>query len=138
MYVLFETPAGFALLKVLKDSKLEKVDSLHKYFKDGESAEKIVQLRAFKKFKDTKEAMKCVEKLLKGKMSKTLEKFLQKNIIDKEIQEELMISDKKLAKTVTEKLGIQVQTGKQVDELMRCIRFQMESLITGIEEKELK
>ena len=112
MYVLFETPAGFALLKVLKDSKLKKVDSLHEYFKDGESAEKIVQLRAFKKFKDTKEAMKSIEKLLKGKMSKTLEKFLNKNIVEKEIEEELMIADKKLAKTITEKLGISVQTGK--------------------------
>ena len=60
MYVLFETPAGFALFKVLKDSKLKDVDNLHKEFSTIEKAEKIVKLKAFKKFKDTKDAMKSV------------------------------------------------------------------------------
>ena len=81
MYVLFETPAGFALFKVLKDSKLKDVDNLYKDFTTIEKAEKIVKLKAFKKFKDTKEAMKSVEKLLKGEISKTLKKFLEKNIV---------------------------------------------------------
>jgi len=29
VYVLFETPGGFALFKVIKDGKLKDVDSLH-------------------------------------------------------------------------------------------------------------
>ena len=29
MYVLFETAGGFALFKVIKDKKVEKVDNLH-------------------------------------------------------------------------------------------------------------
>jgi nucleolar protein 58 len=81
MYVLFETPAGFALFKVLKEDKLKDVENLHKDFTTVEKAEKIVKLKAFKKFKDTKEAMKSVEKLLKGDMSKALKKFLEKNIV---------------------------------------------------------
>jgi len=40
-----------------------------------------VKLKAFVKFKDTKDAMKSVEKLLAGKVSKTLQKFLEKNIV---------------------------------------------------------
>ena len=64
MYVLFETPAGFALFKVLKDGKLKDVENLHKDFETAEKAQKVVKLKAFKKFKDTKEAMKSVEKLL--------------------------------------------------------------------------
>jgi len=44
--------------------------------------------------------MKSVEKLLQGKVSKTLQKFLDKNIVQKEIEEELMVADKKLAKTI--------------------------------------
>ena len=79
MYVLFETPAGLALFKVLKDSKLKDVDNLHKEFATVEKAEKVVKLKAFKKFKDTKDAMKSVEKLLKGEMSKSLKKFLEKH-----------------------------------------------------------
>jgi predicted DNA-binding WGR domain protein len=40
-----------------------------------------VKLKAFKKFKDTKDALKSVEKLVKGKLCKGLEKFLDKNIV---------------------------------------------------------
>lgn len=82
--------------------------------------------------------MKSVEKLLEGKMSKTLQKFLEKNIVQKEIEEELMIADKKLGKTITEKLGITCKTGEKANELLRCIRFQMQSLLTGLDDAELK
>ena len=86
MYVLFETPAGFALFKVLKDEKkLKDVDALAHDFETPERAAKVVKLKAFKKFKDTKDAMKSVEKLLKGDLSKSLKKFLEKNIVEKGI-----------------------------------------------------
>lgn len=49
-----------------------------------------------------------------------------------------MIADKKLAKTITEKLGIQCKTGEKANELFRCIRFQMQSLLTGLDDLELK
>jgi len=57
--------------------------------------------------------MKSVEKLLEGKMSKTLQKFLEKNIVQKEIEDELMIADKKLGKTITVKLGITCKAGEK-------------------------
>jgi len=85
MYVLFETAGGFALFKVIKEKKIEKVETLHEEFATPEAAAKVVKLKAFKKFKDTKDALKSVEKLVKGKVSKGLESFLQKNIIDKDI-----------------------------------------------------
>jgi nucleolar protein 58 len=47
MFILFETPAGFALFKVLKDSKLKDLDSLYKDFKTADKAKKIVKLKAF-------------------------------------------------------------------------------------------
>jgi nucleolar protein 58 len=58
-----------------------------------------------------------------GKVSKGLQKFLDKNIVQKGIEEELMIADKKLGKAIQEKLGITCKTGEKVNELMRCIRF---------------
>jgi len=79
--VLFETSGGFALFKVVKEGKLKDIDNLHESFETAEGAEKIVKLKAFKKFKDTEEAMKSVKKLLSGKVSKTLQKFLDKNIV---------------------------------------------------------
>lgn len=138
MYVLFETPAGFALFKVLKEGKLKDVSKLYKEFENPKKAAEFVKLKAFKKFKDTKDAMKSVEKLLKGEMSKGLKRFLDKNIVQKGIEEELMVSDKKLGKTIAEKLSIECKTGEKASELIRCVRFQMNSLLEDIDEKELK
>jgi len=138
MHVLFETAAGFALFKVTKDKKLEKLDKLHESFADAEGANSVVKLKAFAKFKDTKDAMKSIEKLMKGKVSKGLNKFLTKNMVQKEIEDTLLVADNKLSKNIQEKLGITCKTGKQADELLRCIRFQMESLVEGIEGPQMK
>jgi len=65
-----------------------------------------VKLKAFAPFKDTKDAMKSIEKLMKGKVSKGLKKFLDKNIVQKEIEDELLVADKKLGKSIQEALNI--------------------------------
>jgi nucleolar protein 58 len=49
-----------------------------------------------------------------------------------------MLSDKKLGKAITEKLGIECKAGEKSNELLRCIRFQMAELLTGIDEKDLR
>jgi nucleolar protein 58 len=67
--------------------------------------------------------MKSVIKLVKGDISKTLKKFLEKNIVQKGIEEALIVADKKLGKALTEKLGIECKTGSKANELLRCIRF---------------
>ncbi len=55
--------------------------------------------------------------------------------MQKGIEDELLVAEKKLGKTITEKLGITCKTGEKANELMRCIRFQMQSLISGIEDQ---
>lgn len=81
--------------------------------------------------------MKAVDKLLKGEMSKTLKSFLKKSIVQEGIEEQLAVADKKLGKCIFDNLGIECKTGEVARELMRCIRFQMSSLIEGIDQKEL-
>jgi nucleolar protein 58 len=49
-----------------------------------------VKLHAFKKFKDTQEAVKSLGEFLEGNMPKDLKSFLKKNIISKEISEKLL------------------------------------------------
>jgi nucleolar protein 58 len=49
-----------------------------------------------------------------------------------------MVADKKLGKTITEKLGITCKASEKVNEVMRCIRFQMQNLLTGLDDQELK
>ncbi len=44
-----------------------------------------VTLEDFHKFKSTADAFKSISKLMKGKIPKSLTKFLEKNIVEKEI-----------------------------------------------------
>ena len=41
MLILFETPAGYALFKVLKEDKLEDVDNIYKHFESVSKAKKM-------------------------------------------------------------------------------------------------
>lgn len=69
-------------------------------------------------------------------MSKSLSKFLDKHIVQKGIEDELLIADKKLGKAIGEKLGIKCKTGDKANEMMRCIRFQMQSLVSALEDTD--
>jgi nucleolar protein 58 len=138
MLVLFETPAGYALFKVLDEDRIEKVSDIIKAFADEESASEVVQLQAFRKFKDTKEALVATDKLINNMIPKTLEKFLQKHLITKEVQDQLVVSDKKLGNLINTNLGIDCIHSKKLDELFRGIRTQINTLIEGLTESELK
>jgi len=138
MLILYETPAGYALFKVLKEKKLQKVENIIEAFSSEDSASKVVTLQAFKKFKDTKDALLANDKLIKGLFPKTLKKFLEKNAINDEVQEKLAVSDKKLGKVINSDLGIECVHGKTYDEIFRGIRSQLDHLVTGLTDTEFK
>mmetsp|Transcript_820 Transcript_820/g.751 ORF Transcript_820/g.751 Transcript_820/m.751 type:complete len:124 (-) Transcript_820:1229-1600(-) len=123
MLLLFETPAGFALFKVLDEGKLEKTTDIIKSFQDEETANEVVQLQAFKKFKDTKEAMVATDKLINDMLPKTLQKFLNKHILSKDVQDTLAVSEKKLGNLIKTQLGIECAHSKKIHELFRGIRL---------------
>lgn len=131
MLVLFETAAGYAIFKVLDESKLQQVDSLYREFETPEKANKVVKLKHFEKFQDTTEALAAATALVEGKVGKSLKKVLKK-IVAKEAHEQLAISDAKLGGVIKEKMDISCVHSPAVAELMRCIRGQMEGLITGL------
>ncbi|XP_049611805.1 ribosome biogenesis protein wdr12 isoform X4 [Syngnathus scovelli] len=136
MLVLFETAAGYAIFKVLDESKLQQVDSLYKEFETPEKANKIVKLKHFEKFQDTTEALAAATALVEGKVSKTLKKVLKK-MVAKDAHEQLAISDAKLGGVIKEKLDLSCIHSPAVAELMRCIRSQMEGLISGLPPREM-
>lgn len=136
MLVLFETAAGYAIFKVLDESKLQQVDSLYKEFETPEKANKVVKLKHFEKFQDTTEALAAATALTEGKVGKSLKKVLKK-VVAKEAHEQLAISDAKLGGVIKEKMDLSCVHSPAVAELMRCIRGQMESLITGLPPREI-
>lgn len=138
MLVLFETAAGFALFKVLKEKKLRKVEDLSSEFSTLDKATKLIKLKAFEKFTDSKTALKAMSSLLNSKLSSSLKKFLKSNIVSKGIEDELIVQDKALKRVIEDKLGIKCLPSSQHLELIRGIRLQIEGLISGFTESEQK
>lgn len=136
MLVLFETAAGYAIFKVLDESKLQEVDNLWKEFQTTEKANRIVKLKHFEKFQDTTEALAAATAMTEGKMGKSLKKVLKK-VVATEAHEQLAISDAKLGGVIKDKLNLSCVHSPAVAELMRGIRTQMEGLITGLPPREI-
>ncbi|XP_029672860.1 nucleolar protein 58 [Formica exsecta] len=135
MLVLFETPAGYAIFKLLDENKLTQSENLFKDFETPEDASKIVKLKYFHKFEDTTEALAATTALVESKLSKSLKKTLKSSCT--EMHEQLAVSDAKLGCVIRDKLQLSCVSNTAIQELMRCIRNQMDSLITGVTKKEM-
>lgn len=135
MLVLFETPAGFALFKVLDEGKLSKAENIWKEFTSSDSARKVVKLKAFSKFENTSEALSAATLLIDSKPSKSLRKFLRQHCDG----ETLAVADTKLGKEISEnlKINVTIAHNEAVMELMRGLRSQLTELISGLGGQDL-
>jgi len=138
MFVLFETSAGYALFKVLDESKLEEVENIYQEFQSVDAAKKVVKLKDFHKFEDTQVALEDCTKILEGGVPKSLKKFLKNNIINKDIQDQLAVTDKTVGKAISDKLGIEILYSKATKELVRGIRAHITSLVKGLSDTDLR
>jgi nucleolar protein 58 len=138
MLLLFETPAGYALFKVLKPDKLNKPDKLWEDFQTADGASGVVKLKAFTPFDNTTEAVVAATSIIESTLDKSLKKFLKKNIVSKELADELAVSDIKLGGLIKEKMSIQCVCSDAVMELFRGVRTQIESLLGGEEGGAMK
>lgn len=138
MLVLFETAAGYALFKVQDESKLSNVDAISSLFDSSQNANQALKLKGFSAFKDTADAVSAASDIVDAKVGKSLKKFLKKNIVDAGLKDKLAVSDKALGGVIKEKLGIQCIHDASVMELMRGVRSNMNALISGLEDEDLK
>ncbi|XP_023334948.1 nucleolar protein 58 [Eurytemora carolleeae] len=136
MLVLFETPAGYAIFKLLDEKKLQQSDNLYEDFETVDSAKNVVKLKKFQKFEDTTEALAATTAAVEGKMSKSLKKMLKK-IIAEDAHESLAVADAKLGNSIQDKMNLNCVFDSKVSELMRCIRSQASGLITGVADKDM-
>lgn len=60
-----------------------------------------------------------------------------KKFVDSDLQEKLLVADSKLGVAIKEKLNLQCVSNTAVQELMRCMRLQLENLLTGLPSKEM-
>ncbi|XP_016987472.1 nucleolar protein 58 [Drosophila rhopaloa] len=136
MFVLYETPAGYAIFKLLDEKKLEQVDNLYLEFETPEKANKLLKLKHFEKFNDTTEALAAATAAVEGKVAKPLKKTLKKILVD-DVQSSLLVADAKLGTAIKDKLSVQCVYNTGVQELMRCIRQQADSLLGGLPKREM-
>ena len=77
MLLLFETPAGYALFKVLKPGKLAETDKIWEDFQTADRAAGVVKLQAFAPFGNTTEAVVAATSIIESTLDKSLKKFLK-------------------------------------------------------------
>ncbi|XP_071791317.1 nucleolar protein 58-like [Asterias amurensis] len=136
MLVLFESPAGYAVFKLLDEKKLNQVDNLYKDFANPEGASRIVKLKQFEKFQDTTEALAAATAAIEGKLNRSLKKILKK-IVAKDAHTKLAVADAKLGGIIKDKLELTCVHDSSIAELMRGIRSQFSNLVPGLPEREL-
>lgn len=81
MLVLFETPAGYALFKVLDKTKIASAEDVFRHFDTVEHAQQVVKLKAFSKFEDTTSALAAATSICDGKLDKSLKSFLKEAVL---------------------------------------------------------
>jgi len=76
--------------------------------------------------------------MIDSNLGKELKKFLKKSIKDKEMSEQLAVADHKLGGLIKDKLGLNIATGEMASELFRGVRTQLDTLLTGLSESNMK
>lgn len=127
MLMLFETPAGYALFKVLKPDLLKNTDNLWKEFESVDSASSLVKLKSFSAFDSTTDAVVAATSIIESSLDKGLKKFLKKNVSS----DELCVADIKLGSLIKEKLDIHCLCSDATQELYRGVRTQLDNLLGG-------
>lgn len=77
-------------------------------------------------------------KLIHGKLSSGLKSFLKENSLTRELQSTLLVGDKKIAKEINKKLGLNCVSDDNVTELTRCVRSHLGALLGELDQEELK
>lgn len=96
-----------------------------------------LKLIDFQKFKDTTEALAAASALVDGSLDDTLKDFLQRSIKKAGLKDSLAVADSKLAGLIKDNLKIKCVNDSAVNELMRGIRAQMNSLLDSISNKDM-
>ncbi|KAH8929852.1 Nop-domain-containing protein [Atractiella rhizophila] len=132
MLVLFESPLGYCLFRLLDSGALTSKE-LYKSFDDPSTASELVKLQAIHRFESTATAVEDLTSIGDGKLSKNLKKFLTSSISSSKKgkeKETLIVAEKELARAISKKLEIPVQAAESSNlDLFRGIRSQLDTLL---------
>ncbi|KAL7421290.1 Nucleolar protein 58 [Cryptotrichosporon argae] len=145
MLVLTETAIGFVVFKLGSDYKLDNKD-LWKEFETPEKANKALKVQAIQRFTSTASAVEDLSAINDGRLTDSLSAFLVEatgGAADgdkkkkKKLEEQLIVSEPKLAATIAKSLKIPVVSDSSTQDLYRGIRQQLTSLLGGVSQSDL-
>ncbi|XP_023667432.1 nucleolar protein 56 isoform X2 [Paramormyrops kingsleyae] len=135
LHVLFEHAAGYALFAV---KEVEEIGMLLPQVEESVlnigKLNNILKLAAFFPFKSAQAALENINAVSEGVVHADLKLFLETNLPPggKKKKVLLGVSDTKIGAALQEEIGVSIQTGGVVAELMRGIRVHFHSLVKGL------
>ncbi|KAA0719857.1 Nucleolar protein 56 [Triplophysa tibetana] len=133
LHVLFEHAAGYALFAI------KEVEEIGMLLSQVEASvlnvgkfNAVVRLSAFFPFKSAQGALDNINAVSEGVVHADLKLFLETNLSSGGKKTMLGVSDAKLGAALQEELGLSIQTGGVVSEIVRGVRLHFHSLVKGL------
>ncbi|XP_036385916.1 nucleolar protein 56 isoform X2 [Megalops cyprinoides] len=134
LHVLFEHAAGYALFAV---KEVEEIGMLLPQVEDSVlnigKFNNVVKLAAFFPFKSAQSALENINAVSEGVVHADLKLFLETNLPPGGKKKNILgVSDAKIGAALQEELGLSIQTGGVVAEILRGVRLHFHSLVKGL------
>eukprot|EP01064_Diplonema_japonicum_P023586 TRINITY_DN33_c1_g1_i1.p1 TRINITY_DN33_c1_g1~~TRINITY_DN33_c1_g1_i1.p1 ORF type:complete len:486 (+),score=204.34 TRINITY_DN33_c1_g1_i1:45-1460(+) len=139
LYLLQETPAGFALFLKEEGEEIGAKDvEIQKSWQEVGRFKKVVKFVSFAPFKDSEQALDNINALSEGQVPQFLASFLADTLPDSKKKYELGVAETKMGSAIQENLGIQCVANEHISELHRCIRVHATKLVPVIKEGDIE
>ncbi|KAK3524257.1 hypothetical protein QTP70_025864 [Hemibagrus guttatus] len=134
LHVVFEHAAGYALFAVKEVEEIgmllpqveESVLNIGKF-------NSVVKLAAFFPFKSAQSALENINAISEGVVHADLKLFLETNLPSGGKKKAVLgVADGKIGAALQEELGVSIQTGGVVAEILRGVRLHFHSLVKGL------
>ncbi|KAM6979653.1 nucleolar protein 56 [Aplochiton taeniatus] len=133
LHVLFEHAAGYALFAV---KEVEEIGMLLPQVEESilniGKFNSMVSLAAFFPFKSAQAALENINAISEGVVHGDLKLFLETNLPQVGKKAMLGVSDTKIGAALQEELGMSIQTGGVVAEIIRGVRLHFHALVKGL------
>ncbi|KAL7854071.1 hypothetical protein AOLI_G00209150 [Acnodon oligacanthus] len=134
LHVLFEHAAGYALFAV---KEVEEIGMLLPQVEGSVlnvgKFNSVVKLAAFFPFKSAQAALENINAISEGVVHADLKLFLETNLPSGGKKKALLgVADGKIGAALQEELGLSIQTGGVVAEILRGVRLHFHSLVKGL------
>ncbi|KAI4901484.1 hypothetical protein NFI96_012288 [Prochilodus magdalenae] len=134
LHVLFEHAAGYALFAV---KEVEEIGMLMPQVEESVlnvgKFNSVVKLAAFFPFKSAQAALENINAISEGVVHADLKLFLETNLPSGSKKKAVLgVADGKIGAALQEELGLSIQTGGVVAEIIRGVRLHFHSLVKGL------